>query len=159
MAPASIKLAPTPPRSIVAIATLASQLLGTLAFALAFVWVFKHGDRQPLSVAILVLGAVCVFAGGNAHRGSVRALVVCAVLDIAFAIVCLANLSGAKAFLLAPVAWAAPAIAGELALAMTITGIVAALAASTCIAAVPQTRRFAAWRSEQIMHAVRAWRV
>lgn len=159
MAPAtSNTFAPTPPRSIVAAATLASQLLGTLAFALALVWIIKHGDRQPVSLTILVLGAVCVFAGGNAHRGSVRALAVCALLDLAIAVACLANSSAVNAFVLAPVAWAVPAVARELAIATMIAGVVAALAACACIAAVPQTRRFAAWRDESILHAARAWR-
>lgn len=146
---------PIPARSIVATATLASQLLGMLAFALALVWIVKQGDRQPVSVTILVLGVVCVFAGGNAHRGSLRALALCALLDLAIAIACLANISAVQAFVVVPVAWAAPAVVHELAIATMITGVVAALAASACIAAVPQTRRFAAWRDEQLVRAAR----
>jgi hypothetical protein len=158
MAPTSTAFAPTPPRSIVASATLASQLLGTLVFALALVWFIKLGGRSPLNVTIMVLGAVAVFAGGSAHRGSIAALAVCALLDLAVAIACFGNIAAVKAFVLAPVAWAAPAVAAHLTIAMLIAGIVAAAAASACIAAVPQTRRFAAWRDEQILHAARAWR-
>jgi len=142
---------PRPARSIVATATFVSQLLGTLGFALALVWIIKHGHPQPVSLTILVLGAICVFAGGNAHRGSVRALAVCALLDLAVAIACFANLSAVTAFVLVPVAWAAPALVHQLAIATMIAGVVAILAASACIAAVPQTRRFAAWRDEQIL--------
>ncbi len=146
MAQRSTEPPPTPPRSIVAAATLASQLLGTLAFGLALVWIVKHGNRAPWVFAILALGAVCVFAGGIAHRGSVRALAVCVLLDAAVAVVCLGHLSSVKGFMLPPVAWVAPAIAHELATAMTIAGAVAALAAVACIAAAPQARRFAQWR-------------
>lgn len=148
---------PTPSRSIVSIATFTSQLLGALAFALAVVWIAKHGDRQPVTLTILVLGAVCVFAGGNAHRGSVLALALCALLDIAIAIACLAKISAVKAFVVTPLAWAAPTVAHELAFAITIAGTVAVLAASACIAAIPQTRRFMAWRDE-LVHGSRAGR-
>jgi len=159
MAPATLNVfAPTPSRSIVASATLASQLLGTLVFALALVWIIKHGNSWPVNLTILVLGAVAVFAGGNAHRGSLGALAVCALLDLAVAIACLAKISAVHAFVLAPVAWAVPAAAPKLPIATMIAGIVAVLAASACIAAVPQTRRFAAWRDKQILHAARAWR-
>jgi len=149
---------PTPSRAIVAIATFTSQLLGALAFALALVWIVRQGDRQPITMTILVLGAVCVFAGGNAHRGSVLALGLCALLDVAVAIACLAKISAVKAFVVTPLAWAAPTVAHDLALAITIAGTVAVLAASACIAAVPQTRRFTAWRHAQVLHASRAGR-
>src|SRR5262245_17872661 len=75
MVPASANaFAPTPPRSIVASATFASQLLGTVVFALAFVSIVKHGHSWPVNLTILVIGAAGVFAGGNAHRGSMLAL-------------------------------------------------------------------------------------
>jgi hypothetical protein len=119
-------------------------LLGTLAFALALVWIFR-GDRQSVTVAVFLLAAILVFAGGQAHRGSVGALALCAVLDVAVAVACLGSVSGAKAFVLAPVAWAVPVVASELAVVMAIAGTVAVLAACGCVAAVPQTRRFAAW--------------
>jgi hypothetical protein len=149
-------LHPTPSRSIIAIATCTSQLLGALAFALALVWIVKHGDRQPMKLTILALGAVCVFAGGNAHRGSVLALALCALLDIAVAVACLAKLSAVKAFVVPPVTWAAPTVTHELALAITIAGTVAVLAAAASLAAIPQTRRFVAWRDEQHLRASRA---
>jgi hypothetical protein len=142
-----------PPRSLAAIATFTSQLLGIVAFALAVAWICKHGDRRPASFAILVLGPLCVFAAGNALRGSVRALALCALLDVAAAIVCLGNIAAAKAFVLAPIAWAAPAIANQL--AFTIAGVLAGLAACACVVAVPQIRQLAAWRNEQIMHVAR----
>lgn len=158
MAPATLNVfAPTPSRSIVASATLASQLLGTLTFALALVWIIKFGHHKPVNLTILVLGALGVFAGGNAHRGSVVALVVCALLDLAVAIACLGNIAAVAVFVQAPVAWAAPAIASKLPIVTMIAGIVAVLAASACMAALPQTRRFAAWRERQILHAARAW--
>jgi hypothetical protein len=146
-------LHPTPSRAIISIATFTTQLLGALAFALAVVWIIKQGDRQPMKLAILALGAVGVFAGGNADRGSVFALALCALLDVAVAIACLAKLSAVKAFVVTPVAWAAPTATHQLAIGITIAGTVAVLAASACIAAIPQTRRFAAWRDEQILRA------
>lgn len=145
-----------PSRAMVAIATFTTQLLGALAFALAVVWIIKQGDRQPMTLTILTLGALGVFAGGNAHRGSILALALCALLDVAVAIGCLAKLSAVKAFVVTPVAWAAPSVGHELALAISIAGIVAGLAASACIAAIPQTRRFTAWRDEQVLRASRA---
>lgn len=147
---------PTPSRSIVAIATLTTQLLGAIAFALAVVWIIKQGDRQPMKLTILTLGAVGVFAGGNAHRGSVLALALCALLDVAVGVACLAKLAAVKAFVVTPLAWTAPHIGHELALATTIAGAIAVFAASACIAAIPQTRRFIAWRDEQILHVSRA---
>ena len=153
MAPSSNAFRSMPPRSTAAIATIPSQLLGTLAFALAFVWIYKFGDRRPVSLTIGVLGAVCVFAGGKALRGSVLALAVCAFLDLSVAIACLTDVARAKAFVLTPIAWLAPTAANPL--VITIAGVVAVVAASMCIVAVPQIRQFAAWRGEQVLHAAR----
>lgn len=139
---------PSPTRWIVSAATLASQLLGTVAFAIALVWIVKHGNRAPWVVGVLALGAVCVFAGGIAHRGSLRALAICVLLDSVVAVVCLGHVSSAKGFVLPPVAWVAPSVAHQLATAMTITGVVAALAAIACVAAAPQARRFAQWSAQ-----------
>ena len=158
MAQSSSAFTPAPPRWILSTAAFASQLLGTFAFAFALAWIYK-GDRLPLTMAILVLGAASVFAGGHAGRGSASALGVCAAFDTAVAIACLCgiSISSAKAYVHAPLTWAAPSVANELPTAMAIAGVVAALAACACIAAVPQMRRFAAWRGEQILHAARVW--
>lgn len=159
MAPAtSNPFAPSPSRSIVAGATFVSQLLGMLGFVLALVWTIKHGGHWMVNATILSLGALVVFAGGHAHRGSVGALVVCAVLDMAVAIACLANIAAVDAFVRMPTAWALPAALPKLHIATTIAGGVALLAASACMAALPQTRRFAAWRERQILIAAGAWR-
>ena len=157
MAPPSVAASTPPPsRRIVATATLASQLLGTVAFALALVWIVALRVSDPVVIAVMVVGAAVVFAGGNAHRGNVIALGVCAVFDAAVAIAALAHLPAAETFLWPPLA----RIQAEqhLALGMLIAGIVAGLAAVTCIAGLPQARRFAAWRGEQILHAARVVR-
>ena len=157
MAPPSVATSTPPPsRKVVATATLASQLLGTIAFALALVWIVALRVTDPVVIAVMVVGAVVVFAGGNAHRGNVIALGICAAFDAGVALAALARLPAADAFVWPPLArfHAAP----HLAFAMVIAGIVAALAAITCIAGLPQARRFAAWRGEQILHAARVVR-
>ena len=159
MTPASTtpRVVKAPARPIAASATLATQLLGTLVFALAFYWVFRHRGYWPTNVAILSVGAIGVFAGGNAHRGSVRALVVAALFDVAVVIACFAKFSAVKAFVVAPVAWAAPKLVPFLPTITISAGILAVFAAAACVAAVPQTLRFAAWRYEQLLQAVRTW--
>lgn len=154
--PSPAASAPAPARTLVAAATLASQLLGTLAFALALVWIVALRVTEPTVIAVMVVGAACVFAGGNAHRGNVTALGICVVFDLAVAVAALVRLPAADAF-----AW--PALARihaepHLALVMAAAGATAALAAVACIAALPQARRFAAWRGEQILHAARVAR-
>ena len=137
---------PTPPpsRAVVATAALVTQLLGTTAFALALVWILAlHVTSTPV-LAITAAGALCVFAGGAAHRGSLRALAACATFDLAVAILLFARPPEADAFL--HPALAQLSATAHLALAATLLGAVAALAALTCLAAVPQTRRFAAFR-------------
>jgi hypothetical protein len=139
-----IQYATPPARTLVTTATFATQLLGTLAFALALVWIVALRITAPPIIAVLLAGAVAVFAGGHAHRGNVIALGVCTAFDLAVAVFILARLSATEAF-----AW--PALA-RLHVAPTYfllaAGILAALAAIACIAAMPQARRFAAWRVE-----------
>ena len=157
MAPATPQtFAPPPSRTIVAAATLASQLLGTCAFALALAWIVALRVTEPQIIAVMIVGAVVVFAGGNAHRGNVIALGICATFDVAAACALLARIPAAEAFAWPPLARAG--VEHYLAIAMLAAGIVAALAAITCIAALPQARRFAAWRGEQILHAARVVR-
>lgn len=148
-----ITYAKPPSRAFVATATFASQLLGTFAFALALVWIVALRSTEPPVVGVLLAGAVAVFAGGNAHRGNVIALGICTVLDLAAALFLLARLAVTDAF-------AGPALArvgiDPPTYVLLGTGIVAALAAIACVAAMPQARRFAAWRGEQILQAARS---
>lgn len=157
MAPAQVVVyAPPPSRTLVATATLASQLLGTLAFALGLIWIAALHVTDAAIVAVMVAGTVAVFAGGNAHRGNVIALGLCAVFDVAVAVATLARLQVTESFAWPPLARFGAESA--LPLAMLGAGVVAALAAITCIAALPQARRFAAWRGEQVLHAARVVR-
>jgi hypothetical protein len=157
MSPASPAVyAPPPSRTLVATATLASQLLGTLAFALGLIWIVALRVTDPSIIAVMVAGAICVFAGGNAHRGNVIALGICAVFDVAVAVAALARLPATRAFAWPPLARFD--VEQHLPIALLAAGIIAALAAITCIAALPQARRFAAWRGEQILHAARVVR-
>lgn len=157
MAPLSAAvIAPPPSRTLVATATLATQLLGTLAFALALVWIVALRVTDPVILAAGLAGAACVFAGGNAHRGNLVALGLCAVFDIGVAVATLARLPAAEAF--AVPGFARIGAEQHVGLALFIAGTIAALAAITCLAALPQARRFAAWRGEQILHAARVVR-
>ena len=146
-----ITYAKPPSRAFVSTATFASQLLGTAAFALAIVWIVALRVTTPPVIAVLLAGAVAVFAGGNAHRGNIIALGICTVFDLAVAGLALPRLALTETF-------AAPALA-RLGVAPTYVlfgaGILAALAAIACVAAMPQARRFAAWRGEQILQAAR----
>jgi hypothetical protein len=157
MAPAQVvTYAPPPSRTLVATATLASQLLGTFAFALGLIWIVALRVTDATIISIMFAGTVAVFAGGNAHRGNVIALGLCAVFDLAVATATLARLPFAEAFAQPPLARFAADT--HLPLAMLGAGVIAALAAITCLAALPQARRFAAWRGEQILHAARVVR-
>ena len=154
MAPAEVVIyAPPPSRTLVATATLASQLLGTFAFALGLVWIVALRVTDATILAVMLAGTVAVFAGGNAHRGNVIALGLCAVFDSAVALATLARLPVTEAFAWPPLARFG--VDAHLTLAMLLAGVIAALAAITCIAALPQARRFAAWRGEQVLHAAR----
>jgi hypothetical protein len=133
------------------LAALASQLLGMAAFCLvvAWAWIFKIDVGLALGVP-LAIGALWVFAGGSALRGSLAALGCCALLDLALAATCFANASGAREFVRAATAQAAPAITPHVDVVFAIVGGVAALAAVACVAAIPQVRRMAAWRDALI---------
>lgn len=137
-----IQYATPPARTLVTTATFATQLLGTFAFALALVWIVALHVTAPPAIAVLLAGAGAVFAGGHAHRGNVVALGICTVFDLAVATVLLARL--------APT-FTGPALARlhvEPTYLLPAAGILGALAAIACIAAMPQARRFAAWRVE-----------
>lgn len=139
-----IQYATPPTRTLVTTATFATQLLGTLAFALALVWIVALRVTAPPIIAVLIAGAGAVFAAGHAHRGNVIALGICTVFDLAAAAFLLARLSVTEAF-------AGPALARlhvHPTYVLLAIGILAAVAAIACIAAMPQARRFAAWRLE-----------
>ncbi len=156
MAPASIKFhKPAPARSLVAASTLASQLLGTIAFALALGWIVSLHVTTPPVIGVLVAGALCVFAGGHAHRGSLVGLVICGLFDAAIAGLCLVRVAQAVGFVVVPLARLSSAVTPHIDLAILVLGAIAALAAVACFAALPQARRFAVWRGEQILHAAR----
>lgn len=127
-----------------------------LAFALALVWIVALHVTQPAVIAVMIAGAACVFAGGNAHRGNVIALGICAAFDTAVAVLALARLPITEAFAWPPLARFH--LEAQLPVLLLVSGVVAGLAAITCIAALPQARRFAAWRGEQILHAARVVR-
>lgn len=148
---------PAPSRPVLAGATLVSQLLGAITFALALLWIVKLGNRGGPTVAVMIAGALCVFAGGNAHRGSVLAVVACIAFDIAVAVACFA-VPEARAFVAAPIAWLAPAVVRHLAIAMVVVGSAGAIASVACLLALPQARRFGAWRDAQILRAARVSR-
>lgn len=149
---AAARLTPPPSRALLVLATLPTQLLGAFAFALALVWIAK-GVRDPAVITALVAGAACVFAGGVAYRGSVVALGLCAVFDMAIAIALLAQVSHAVAFVRLPLAGITE---NYLELGRIIPGCVAAVAAAECFVAVPQVRELARWRNEQIRRVARA---
>jgi hypothetical protein len=149
---------PPPARTLVSTATLASQLLGTIAFALALFWLVVLRVHDATVIGVLVTGAVVVFAGGHAHRGSVVALALCAAFDVAVAIAMFAKPPVALAFVWAPLARASETLAARHELVMITLGAIAALAAIACGAARAQARRFAAWRDTRILHAARVSR-
>ena len=137
-----------PSRALLALGTFATQLFGMLAFAIALVWIIKFRVTDGLVIAGLVGGVICVFAGGAAYRGSVIALGLCAVLDLAIAL--FAQYADVVAFITAPFAGTAQYLEP----ARMIAGCVAAMAAAECLVAAPQARQFADWRSEQIRRVV-----
>ena len=151
-------LGPAPARGLVSTATLLSQLFGTLAFALSLAWIISMRVTDGTVIGTLVVGAIVVFAGGNAHRGSLVGLVLCAAFDAAVAVLCLTKNATAGAFVGVPLARLSPSLFKHGELVLVVAGAVAAAAAIACMAALPQARRFAAWRGEQIMHAARVAR-
>ena len=158
MAPPTIATDPPPRRALVSAATFASQLLATITFALALAWIAALGVIDALTIGILATSAICVFAGGTAHRGSLVALALCSAFDIGVALVTLARLPITNAFTSPPLAHLSEPLANRLDAILLVIGAFAALSALACIAALPQARRFAAWRGEQILHAARVAR-
>jgi hypothetical protein len=145
------RIAIPPSRALLALGTFATQLFGTIAFALALVWIIRVGVTDDAVLVALFGGAVCVFAGGAAYRGSMVALGLCAVLDIAIAIALLAQQSHVIAFVTAPFANLS---VQQLDMVRIVVGCVAAMAAAECFVAAPKAREFAAWRNEQLKRAV-----
>jgi hypothetical protein len=151
------RVATPPGRSIVASAMAATQLLGVLGFALGFTALFRHHGHWQTSVALLAASAVAVFAGGNAHRGSLRGLLLAALFDVAVAYACLNKTMAVTTFAAASLNRAPPTLVHLIPMLTNSAGLFAIFAACACIAAIPQTRRFAAWRYEQLLQAVRTW--
>jgi hypothetical protein len=143
---------PSPPSiSLAVVATLASLLLATVALCLVVAWALNVAHDPRLAIgALLALGALWVFAGSSSLRGSLSGLGFCALLDIALALLALSSASPARGFVLPATAWIAPAIAPHVDTIFSAVGGAAALAAFTCLAALPQVRRMAAWQDAQI---------
>ena len=131
-----------PSRALLALATFLSQLMGTIAFALALVWIISLGVRDAVVVSVLAGGAACVFACGAAYRGNVIALAVCAAIDVAIAIALFTEVSQVIAFVPPPLA---NVDATQFQIGRIVVGGIAAIAAVECLVAFPQAREFAAW--------------
>lgn len=154
MSPTSpTQIVAAPPRQLVSVATLSSQIVGALGFALSVYWI---GARQTITVStvsLLLCGALSVFAGGQAHRGSTNALLVCTFMDTAVAIILVAHIP--------PAVELANPVVTRLALpidALATVGSFSALAAIACVLSIPQARRFAAWRTARILHTAKTSR-
>ena len=129
-----------PPRGRLGSATLVSQLVAACVFGLAL-WCFvRHAAPQGPLVGLMVASAAGVFAGGAAHRGSLLALVGCAVIDLAIGVCALQAWPGARPYVAALVAKVPHA-----SIATPIAGAVALVAAVACVLVAPEARRFAAW--------------
>lgn len=146
-----------PSRWILSFATFTSQLLGIIAFLMAAAWMLKLGHHNAGVVAVALFGAIAVFAGGHAHRGSVGALGVCAGVDLAIGVATLLKWRIVMTFAYYPLAWAAPKIANDLVFAMSVASFVALIAAVACVFAVPQTRRYLAWHRTQMTLTPPIW--
>jgi hypothetical protein len=145
------ELPPAPPNAIAAVAVLASQLVGMVAFGVALAWGWHlEGDGRIAIGVVLAIGAMWVLAGGGALRGSVFALLWCALLDLLLAVACLAGGSHAHRVVIATAERIAPQAALHADAICAGLGCFAALAYVACIAAIPQVRRMAAWQDAQI---------
>jgi hypothetical protein len=146
---------PMPSTALATLAALVSQLLGALGFCAVLAWAWTIGAEVRIAAGVLLaLAALWVFAGGGALRGSVAALACCAVLDLALALVVLANATRAHGFAQPTVARLAPPLVAHVDTALAAIGSVAALAALACVAAFPQVRRMAAWQDDQLARIV-----
>jgi hypothetical protein len=133
------------------LSALVSQLLGALGFCVVVACAWRIGPEARIaSAALLAVAALWVFAGGGALRGSVMALGCCAALDLALALLVLANTTSPHGAVHATAVRVAPLLVGHLDTALAIIGGVAALAALGCVAAFPQVRRMAAWQEAQL---------
>lgn len=141
---------PAPRRTLVAAATLVSQLLGASVFALGLVWIIALHVTSEVVIGAVVASALVVFAGGHAHRGGHVALALCAAFDAAVGIALLLQIPIATAYTAAPMARISEALARHHEVIITITGGCAVVSAIACLAALPQARRFAAWQREQL---------
>jgi len=154
MARASELPTPAPSRALLATATFVTQLLATTLFVLSLWWIVRHGNTDVASIG-LVAGASMVFAGGMAHRGGIGQLVACSLLDLALALSCLVAPAPVLAFTQVPLARLSPRLVEGLETSLAVTGVVAALAALTCLVALPQARRFATWHDQRIQQVAR----
>jgi hypothetical protein len=106
---------PPPSTSLAIVAALVTQLLGALAFCAVVAWAWTVGAEVRIAASVLLaVAALWVFAGGAALRGSVAALGCCAGLDIALALLVLANASSAHGFVHPIVAHFAPTLVAHL---------------------------------------------
>src|SRR5262245_38778842 len=122
-----------PPRTtLLSTATLASQLVATIAFALALISFVKFHDHRAAIIALLAASAGCVLAGGAAHRGGVLALVACVAGDGIAAIAGLAHAGWARELAVRPIGWLAASGVRHVDHALTLAGSFAALAAVGC---------------------------
>ncbi len=148
--PSAVVTVPAPRRTLVAVATLVSQLLGTAVFALGLVWVISLHVSSDLVIGAIAVSALLVFAGGHAHRGGLVALVFCAAFDLTVGLALVLRIPTALAYTSVPMARVSGALAHHHAFVITIAGACAVVSAVACVAALPQARRFAAWQREQL---------
>lgn len=140
-----------PSIAVAQIAALASQLLGAAGFCLVLAWAWSvNPDAQIAVGGLLALAALWVFAGGSALRGSVTALSCCAMLDVAAALLLVANAERARGIVRVATVQFSPAVASHAQLVIVIAAGLALFGAIACVAAFPEVRRLAAWQDAQI---------
>ena len=148
--PSKVVSIPAPRRTLVATATLVSQLLGTAVFALGLVWIIASHVTSDVVIGAVVASALVVFAGGHAHRGGLVALVFCAAFDATVGVALLLRIPIVAGYAGAPMARISEVLARHHEIIITIVGGCAVVSAVACVAALPQARRFAAWQREQL---------
>jgi hypothetical protein len=148
---------PRPAIFLLAAATNVTQLVSGIALGLAIASAARHFDASAAFDAWLIVPLLGIFAGGKAYRGSPGALVVAAMIDTVIVAVCLVgrdhviemlHASGALRYVTVDTALLTYGIAA-----------LAGVAGLACLAALPQARRYAAWRHARIAIAFRTWGV
>lgn len=149
---------PRPAIFLLVVAASSTQLVSGIALGLVITWAARRSGASAELFAWLIVSILGIFAGGKAYRtGSVGALLVGEAINMVIVALCVGSRDRVTELL--HVSGVVPYVTHDAKLLTLVIAAFSGIACLMCLAALPQARRYAAWRHSRMELAVRTGRL